>query len=136
METAIVMSNPIFEIYPAAPAARICPKRRAAECSRTSAHETATSGPRHSSIGAALRCRVATLLFFFEVVEFFLQTTFGKHVLEFAPGGLALFRRVFRAGARTPVIDEPIEILLFIALGDEFIIEIEVIVVSLRHGIS
>jgi hypothetical protein len=78
-----------------------------------------------------------TLLFFFEIVQFFLQAPVGQDILEFAPGCLTLFRRVVRigsgpSGARR--IDEFLVTLVLVALGNEVIIEIEVIVVSLHHG--
>jgi hypothetical protein len=77
-------------------------------------------------------------LLFVEIVQFFFEPTFGQNVFQFAPGGFALLG-VLR-GARTRptihLVDESIEVLLLIALGDEVIIDIEVLVVSLHHDDS
>jgi hypothetical protein len=77
--------------------------------------------------------RAPTLLFFFEIFQFFLQATLGQNVLEFAPRCLALFRVFILIWAR-PSIDKAIErLFLFVAFRDEIIVEIEVVVVSLHH---
>jgi hypothetical protein len=77
--------------------------------------------------------RAPTLLFFFEIFQFFLQATLGQNVLELAPRCLALFRVFIFIWAR-PSIDKAIErLFLFVAFRDEIIVEIEVVVVSLHH---
>jgi hypothetical protein len=78
-----------------------------------------------------------TLLFFLEIFQFFLQAAVGKHVFQLAPGGLALLRGGRGAGTRpsSTRINELFVTLSLVGLCDEVIVEIEVIVVSLHHGI-
>src|SRR5690606_6788135 len=76
------------------------------------------------------------VLFFFEVFELLLQAAFREHVLELAPSCLPFLRGRRSTGpGTTPGFNESIVARPLVAFGDELIIEIEVIVVSLHHAL-
>src|SRR5690606_459328 len=59
----------------------------------------------------------------------------GQDVFELAPSRLALLRGSRARAGTPPRVDESIVVLVFVALRDEVIIEIEVIVVSLHNAL-
>lgn len=85
---------------------------------------------------AVRKDRITPVSFFVEVFQLFLQSAFSENVFELAPSRFALLD-----GTRStwpgspPSFDEPIVVLILVALSDEVVIEIEVIVVSLHHAL-
>jgi hypothetical protein len=69
-----------------------------------------------------------------EVVELFLQATFGQHVFQLAPRSFAFFDGVAAGTGAWAALDELVIVLRFFGLGDKFIIDIEMFVVSLHGG--
>jgi len=70
----------------------------------------------------------------FEIAEFPFQTALSEDVLEFAPGSTAFLYPGFGLGSPIDAIDDAIVVvILFGSAVKEFLVEVEVIVVSLAH---
>src|SRR5690606_24330984 len=106
---------------------------------RTIKHRSRSITSLSSDRRRAMRHKAASrrVLFFFEIFQFFLQSTFRQYVLQFAPSRLALLGGCRGARTSTPpsCFDESVVARLLVAVRDEFIVEIEVIVVSLHHAL-
>jgi hypothetical protein len=70
----------------------------------------------------------------FEIAELPFQTALGEDVLEFAPGRTAFLYPSFGLGSPIDAIDDAIVVvILFGSAVKEFLVEVEVVVVSLAH---
>src|SRR5512137_2156144 len=73
------------------------------------------------------RAVAVALLVFVEVLQFFLQTFFGKHVLELAPRSLAFFHGLFTA---IDAFDETVVVFAVFCASYEFFVQVELLSVS------